>query len=224
MTPSQWNPEWSKTFSFLSGNSEALQTMRSQLRPTTVPAGSTVFQPGSPCHHYLMVLEGSVKVSLTSVSGREVVLYRVQKSETCILTTSCLLASESYSATGTTETKVEVLMLEQHPFNQCLSTSETFRHFVFSSLGHRFSDLINRIEQVNFGTIDARLAEALLMHSHKSKLICITHQTLANELGTAREVVSRHLKQFESQQWVKLNRGSITVKNIEALQRVINAT
>ena len=223
MPLSAWNPDWNKAFPFFDAEESALQTMLSQLQAIEVAAHSTVFQPGAPCQHYLMVLEGSIKVTLTSITGREVVLYRVSKGETCILTTSCLLASETYSATGTTESDVSALVLSQKNFDKCLSTSDAFRQFVFTSLGQRFTNLINRIEQVNFGTIDARLAEALLTHAEVSPLIRITHQDLANELGTAREVISRHLKQFETHRWVQLHRGSINVEQSEALHKLVRA-
>ncbi len=215
---------WTRAFPVLQHATPELATLAQQLQEVTLPADTTVFQPGSACTHYLMVLSGSVKVTLTSVTGREVVLYRVCPGETCILTTSCLLASENYSASGTTESPVTALLLSHAHFNNAVAHCDHFRSFVFSGLGHRFSELINRIDQVNFGTIDARLAEALLAAGHGSPTLHITHQALATELGTAREVVSRHLKTFARNQWVELGRGHITILDAQALKQLLANT
>ncbi len=177
----------------------------------TVPAGEVVFRRGDICENYLLVAKGSVKAVLTSASGREVLLYHVNPGESCVLTTSCLLGGDKYPAEGITETTVNALMLQRKVFDQALGESAQFRQFVFANMGRRFADVIARMEALNFTNIDARLAQTLLRHSKKQVHLAITHQSLADDMGTAREVVSRHLKAFEQQGLIKLGRGEIGI-------------
>jgi len=184
-----------------------------------VPAGVTIFRPGDACENYFMVVEGSVRVQKVAENGREIVLYRVESGETCVLTTSCLLASERYPAEGVTETEVSARALPLSSFHALLSSSEPFRRFVFGSFGARMAELMTLVEAVAFGRMDSRLAQRLLALGGSAGCIQITHQQLAAELGSAREVVSRLLKEFEHRGWIALERGQIMVRDIAALTR-----
>ena len=186
----------------------------------TLPAGTPVFSNGGPCHNYLLVVHGDVRVQLLTEGGREVVLYHVRAGESCVLTTSCLLGAAHYPAEGITETEVTAVALPAAVFNKALDVSSAFRQRVFGNLGQRLAEVIVRMEQVAFAPLDRRLAEALLSLSEDGHTLAITHQALAVELGSAREVVSRHLKRFEEQGWVRLGRNSIEVLDRPALQRL----
>jgi CRP/FNR family transcriptional regulator len=185
-----------------------------------VPAGVTVFRPGDACQSYLLVLTGSVRVQKVSETGREIVLYRVGPGESCILTTSCLIAGERYPADGVTETDVTAVSLPVAAFQRAVATSEAFRRFVFASFGERMANLMVLVEAVAFGRMDARLAERLLALAGPGGRISATHQQLAAELGSAREVVSRLLKEFERHGWLALERGQITVLDRAGLGRL----
>ena len=200
----------------------AIDRILAKAKTVSVPAGTSIFNPGSPCQHYLLVIEGSVRVQLVAENGREVVLYRVRNGESCILTTSCLLSAEHYPAEGIAETEVKALALPQSAFNEGLDQSPAFRRFVFANLGQRFAAVVTRMEEVAFHSIDSRLADALLKRSDQHAHAAITHQALALELGTAREVISRHLKRFEAQGWVQLSRGTITLIDTDALAKTRN--
>lgn len=182
-----------------------------------LPAGMRVFEPGSACQNYLLVGTGRVRVQLLGASGREVVLYHVGEGDSCVLTTSCLLGATTYPAEGVTETAVSALALAAADFNRGLDSSAAFRRFVFGNLGRRLSEVIARMEQLAFVPIDARLAAALLRLADGAGVITATHQDLAVELGSAREVVSRHLKRFEEQGLVRLHRGSVELRDPAAL-------
>jgi CRP/FNR family transcriptional regulator len=147
-------------------------------------------------------------------------LYRVRAGDSCVLTTSCLLAHEPYPATAVTETEVTALTLNERAFQQALDASAQFRRFVFTNLSSRLAEVIRRMEEVAFGDIDQRLAAALLTRQAAGTLGNTTHQALATELGTAREVVSRHLKRFEERRWVRLNRGAIELIDTAALAQL----
>lgn len=203
-------------FPQLRGDSE-LDDVLASAQCLSLPAGVRVFEPGSVCQNYLLVGTGRVRVQLLSASGREVVLYHVGEGDSCVLTTSCLLGETNYPAEGITETEVIALALSAADFTRGLDRSAAFRRFVFGNLGRRLSEVIARMEQLAFVPIDARLASALLRLADSAGNITATHQDLAVELGSAREVVSRHLKRFEDQGLVRLHRGSIEVLDRTAL-------
>jgi CRP/FNR family transcriptional regulator len=154
---------------------------------------------------------------MMSDSGNEVVLYRVEEGQSCILTTACLVAHEQYHAEGITETEVTAVTMPASAFQKALAMSEGFRTFVFSSYGRRLTDLFMLIDAISFARMDTRLAGTLRSMGDKNREIHITHYDLARELGTAREVISRLLKDFERRDWIHLRRGVITVTAPEAL-------
>jgi CRP/FNR family transcriptional regulator len=164
------------------------------------------------------VLAGSVRVHLLSELGREIVLYRVTAGSTCILTTSCLIGREDYSAEGVTETAVSAVALAKPAFDALVAASPIFRDFVFHGFGTRLTDLMRLVSEVAFGRIECRLAEALIRHAPEGGTVQLTHQALATELGTAREVVSRQLKEFERLGLVGLGRGRLEVLDTAGLR------
>lgn len=159
----------------------------------------------------LFVLKGSVRVQQTSENGNEIVLYRIQSGESCILTTACLLSNETYAATGIADTDVKAVAIPRHVFDDLLATSPIFRDVVFQNFSRRISDLFAMVEDVAFQRIDVRLAQALLRLSGESAAINATHHNLAVELGTAREVISRQLQEFQRRGWITLSRGKVTL-------------
>jgi CRP/FNR family transcriptional regulator len=182
------------------------------------PTDKQLFYPGSVCENYLLVLTGSVKVQIMSDGGREVLLYHVRSGDSCVLTTSCLLSGDCYPAEGITEGEVSAFVMSSHAFYRCIEQSSFFREFVFKKFSSRLSNLIGRMETVVFDTIDQRICKTLLATG--KKVIIKTHHELAYELGTAREVVSRHLKNFENDGWVILRRGTIEIIDHEALRKL----
>jgi CRP/FNR family transcriptional regulator len=184
-----------------------------------IPAGVTVFKHGDQCQQYVLVCKGSVKVVQSSEGGREIVLYRVQAEESCVLTTTCLLSHEAYSATGITETEVLALVIPAGDFQQGLQQSSSLRDFVFKQYGKRLGDLLHLVNALAFGCLDTRLAQCLLQQP-SDNTIKATHQDLANEIGSTREVISRRLKEFEHLGWVKLHRGAIDLCDIEQLRKL----
>ena len=178
-----------------------------------------VFHAGDLCQAFLILLDGEVRVQLTAENGREVTLYRIGPGGSCILTTSCLLSNEHYPAEAVAESDIEALAIPVSSFQSALESSQWFRRFVFDGFSSRLTSVIQKIEQIAFTAIDVRLAGVLLELDRKG-IEKITHQDIAVELGTAREVVSRHLKRFESEGWVRLGRGQVSLidrPRIEAL-------
>lgn len=198
----------------------ALRRLAEGARLVTIPAGSVVFEDGSPSTHYTLVMDGIVRVQKVSESGREIVLYRVESGQTCVLNTSALMTGGSYDAQAIAETAVKALLLPEASFHALLAGSDAFRRFVFSVYSTRIADLLCLIEEVAFGRIDVRLAQCLTEHAGTDGVIKATHQELAVELGTAREVVSRQLKDFERRGWLSLFRGRVELSDPRALREL----
>jgi CRP/FNR family transcriptional regulator len=177
-----------------------------------------IFGPGKAPENLILLLEGTVRVQEVSDTGREIVLYRVHAGESCVLTTACLLAYEDYAAEGIAETDVRAVAIPRTVFDELVATSAEFRRFVFSAYSRRITDLFLVIQEVAFGRVDMRLAHKLMELSGGADTIKATHQQLATELGTAREVVSRQLQEFHRRGWVTSQRGQVTITDPAALQ------
>ncbi|MES0372330.1 MAG: Crp/Fnr family transcriptional regulator [Mariprofundaceae bacterium] len=210
---------WLKAFPELLNISESSwQRTAEQAQIMNVPKGTVLFRDGDVCSGYVFVADGAIRVQKMDAQGREIVLYRVEDGQTCMLTTSCLIGGEAYPAEGIAETDVTLAMLPAPVFEKAMSNSADFRRFVLASIGRRIGDLMVLVEDVAFGRMDVRLARLLLKRSGElDAMLCCTHQELATELGTAREVISRLLKDFERKGWVLLSRGQVEIKNSHAL-------
>lgn len=189
-----------------------------------VPAGTAVFGPGAVPDNLLFLLNGRVRVQQTSESGRDIVLYRVEAGESCVLTTACLLAHEPYSAEGVTETEVTAVAIPRGAFDRLMASSKEFREFVLTAYARRITDLFRVIDDVAFGRIDVRLAGRLLSLASESDELATTHQQLATELGTAREVISRVLNDFQKRGFIAQSRGKITLLDRPKIAQLAEST
>ncbi len=181
-----------------------------------VPAGTLLFDDHQACEGFPFVVEGSIRVSKCAPSGRELPLYRVGAGETCIISSSCLLGHEDYNARGVTESDTLLMLLPKATFDGLLA-EPAFRDFVFHLFADRIADLMQLIDEVAFRKLDQRLAALLLGKGHTLR---VTHQHLADELGSVREIVSRLLKGFADQGLVKLSREQIEILDAAGLRRV----
>lgn len=184
------------------------------------PKGALIFGPSKVPDGLLFLHDGTIRVSQSSESGREIVLYRVEAGESCVLTTACMLAEEAYNAEGTAETDVTVVSLPRAAFDQLAGDAPEFRDFVFAAYSRRLVDLLRVIDDVAFGRMDVRLAERLLALGGDRKEIAVTHQDLAGELGTAREVISRILHDFQKRGLIEQSRGRIALTNKPSLRQL----
>ncbi|QUS58452.1 Crp/Fnr family transcriptional regulator [Pseudovibrio brasiliensis] len=189
----------------------------------SVPAGTVIFGPGKAPENLLLLLSGSVRVQQLSEGGREIILYRVHAGESCVLTTACLLAYEDYSAEGIAETDTQAVAIPRMVFDDLIAQSETFRRFVFSAYSKRITDLFLVIEEIAFQRMDIRLAQKLLELAGSGTQVATTHQQMAAELGTAREVVSRQLREFQRRDWITQSRGTIEITDRSGLEVLAKA-
>lgn len=189
-------------------------------RILSIRTGTTLFGPGNVPDSLYFLLSGTVKVFQTSESGREIVLYRVEAGQSCVMTSACLLAHEDHAAEGVAETDVKAVALPRASFDALIAEVPAFRDFVFMAYAMRMNDLFRVIDDVAFGRIDIRLAARLVALAGENETIRITHQGLATELGTAREVVSRQLHDFQKRGLIEQGRGSVTLCDRGALERL----
>jgi CRP/FNR family transcriptional regulator len=194
----------------------ALHAVLEHAPVVSVPAGTALFGEGSPCRQFPLVLEGSIRVAKAS-EGRELQLYRVIPGESCVLTGGCLVGGRDYPATGVVERDARLVVLPKPVFDQLLGSHAPFRQYVFSLFAERLTDLMALVEAVAFHKLDRRLAAALL---GRGRVVTLTHQQLADELGSVREIVTRVLRGFADQGWVQSTRGAIEVLDAVALRRV----
>lgn len=187
--------------------------------PLHMPAGAVLFAEHDPCQGFPLVLQGEVRVSRHSGDGRSLELYRVVPGELCLVSSACLFRSQPLSAQGVTTKPTTLLLIAPPVFSQWLEAPD-FRNEVLGLFAERLADLTGLIDAVAFQRLDQRLAAALL---GRGQDLALTHQALADELGTVREIVSRLLRRFEREGWVQLSREHIHIRNSAALRAVAAA-
>jgi len=205
---------------FASVPAARLQRLLDEAQLLKVPAGSVLFDANQPCRGFPLVLEGAVRVVMNAPNGREIQLYRVDPGQGCILSGGCLLGHSDYAARGIADEDVTLLHLSPEAFNALLLEHEPFRRFVFGMYGERLAEVMTLVEEVAFRRLDERLAQLLI---HRGPVLEATHQKLADELGSVREIVSRLLRSFEQRGWVKLERERVTVTDPKALAGLARA-
>ncbi|MCW1952244.1 MAG: Crp/Fnr family transcriptional regulator [Octadecabacter sp.] len=187
-----------------------------------VPNGTTLFGPGNSPENMLFLLDGTVRVQQVSETGHEIVLYRIHAGQSCVLTTACLLAYEDYAADGIAETTVQAAAVPRDVFDDLVAQSKSFRDFVFAAFAKRITDLFRMIDEVAFQRLDVRLADKLVSLADDENTVKTTHQKLSVELGTAREVVSRQLQEFQRRGWIEQARGSVNLLDMTQLKKLAN--
>lgn len=186
--------------------------------PMHIPAGAEIFAEHQPCQGFPLLLAGSIKVVKSAASGREILLYRVEPGGSCIITSSCLLGNNAYNARGIAESPLTLLVLPTPLFGEWIAAYPAFRDFVFHLFSDRIAELMQLVEEVAFSRLDQRLAKLLL--ARQEDVLNVTHQQLAEELGSVREIVSRLLKGFAAQGLVALGREQVTLLDRPGLKAI----
>ncbi len=199
---------------------ELLAVLHNQSAVITLPVGTRIYGPGQAPDSYLLMLEGTVRVQQVSDTGREIVLYRIAAGESCALTTACLMGYEDYLAEAIAEENVRAVAVPRATFDDMIARSPLFRRFVFTAFSARVTELFRIIDQVAFARLDIRVAYKLLELSHGVETLATTHQQLASELGTTREVVSRIMGEFQRRSWIASTRGTTTIIDRAALEQL----
>ena len=215
---------WLAAFAPLAKLEPATRDALARLPELKIPKGKTLFSPGAACQGFVLMLDGRVRVSVTAENGRRLVLYRVEPGQTCVQSTLCLLGGLVFTAEGVTETDVRLVLAPPNLFDRLLRESPEFARFVFERFGARLAEMTQLIETIAFARVDARLAAALLARAGGDDALRVTHQELAEDIGAAREVVSRQLAAFQREGLVRLSRGIIALCNKNALFHLASVT
>ena len=186
--------------------------------PLRQPANSSLFSENQPCLGFPLLIEGVVKVVKLASSGRELLLYRVRPGGSCIITSSCLLGRSDYNAHAVAETPLTLIMLPTEDFSRLIVEHPPFRAFVFHLFAERIGELMQLVEEVAFARLDQRLAR--LLAARRADVLSVTHQQLADELGSVREIVSRLLKGFAAQGLVTLGREQLSIVDRAGLEKL----
>lgn len=181
---------------------------------------TVLFSGNAPCNNFMLILKGTIRIYQTAPDGREMTLYRVEAGDLCILSLNSMLQNRSFNAVAETESEVTTLVLSAEDFQVAMNGAETFRNYVVTTLTERLCDTMYLIQDTAFNHLNMRLACMLgsLFERNQGPMLKITHQDLAHELGTTREVISRILKEFERQNCVRLSRGHIELASAEGLE------
>lgn len=196
-----------------------LAALGSVVGAMNVPVGTLLFDENTPCQGFPLVLEGEVKVSRHSADGRSLELYRVVPGELCLASSASLFRSQPLIASAVTSKATRLMLIPPPVFRQWLECPP-FRDAVLGLFAERMADLTGLVDAVAFQKLDQRLASALL---GRGQDLALTHQDLADELGTVREIVSRLLRRFEREGWVDLAREHIHIRNSAALRAVADS-
>lgn len=194
-----------------------LESVLARSRLMQAPAGMVMFDDRSTCEAMPLLLEGAVRVSKASSSGREILLYRVLPGEACVLTSGCLLGRKPYAARGVVDSDARLVAVPEGVFIELMAEEAPFREYVFGLFSERLGELMELIEAVAFQRLDQRLAMLLL---GRGQVIHTTHQALADELGSVREIVTRLLRHFSDDQLVALSRERIEILDPQRLRRL----
>jgi CRP/FNR family transcriptional regulator len=220
----------SAQFEALAGFFPVLQELPDALResvmgaavPFQMKVGTVAFDTYAACDSFPLLTEGRIRVAKPAPNGREILLYRVEPGQTCVLTLNCLLSDVEYGARGVVSRDCTGAAIPRSMFLRLVDAHPGFREFVFRSLSRRVLELMELIEEVAFNRLDQRIAKLLVSASGNGNVKPIekTHQQIADELGSVREIVSRILGSFADSGMVQLERGRISVVDPDGLQKV----
>ncbi len=183
-----------------------------------IPAGKDVFVEGDDVNAIALLVSGVVRVYKVGETGREITLYRFGLGESCILTANAILSRQSFSAIATVERDAEAVMIPAAIFREWVQRHDLWRDFVFALLSQRLSNLMEIVDEVTFRRMDIRVATLLMERSQLNNPITITHQEIAAELGSSREVISRILENLAEQGSIHILRGSVEIVDFDLLK------
>lgn len=183
-----------------------------------IPTGHDVFVEGDRVDAIALLISGVVRVYKIGETGREITLYRFGNGESCILTANAILSQQNFPAVATVEKAAEAVMIPADTFRDWVRRYDLWREFVFELLSQRLASVMAIVDEVAFRRMDARLAAFLAERARQSDVIHITHQEIASELGSSREVISRLLEDLSAEGTLRSKRGAIEVLDPQALQ------
>ncbi len=193
------------------GVSPLVQSFKRTAYYARIPAGREIFVEGDEVDGIALLITGVVRVYKIGESGREITLYRFGEGESCVITANAILNVQDFPAIAVVEREAEAVMIPAEAFSDWIRRYDEWRNFVFNLNARRLISVMEIVDEVAFQRMDRRIAALLLEHADDHNPVRITHQEIANELGSSREVVSRLLEDFSARKMVRLSRGEIEV-------------
>ncbi len=198
---------------------QVIRAFQQQAFFARIPAGKNIFVEGDDVNAIALLISGAVRVYKVGETGREITLYRFGSGESCILSANAVLSQLSFSAIATVEQDAEAVMIPAPSFRQWIQQYDLWRNFLFTLLSQRLALVMEIVDEVTFRRMDIRVAGFLLERVKNQNPISITHQEIAADLGSSREVISRILENLASQGMIVVERGLIRVQDIQQLQK-----
>ena len=198
-----------------------LKKIQSHCQYATIPAGTVICEDGQSNTDLPLLISGLVRVYKMSASGKEITLYHIGEDESCVLSASTILGGKEFPATAKTVSESHIVILSETFVRDWVVQSTPWQQFIFSLVSQRLSDVITVVEEVAFQRMDRRIAIFLCKKQLRDgNILSITHQHIADEVGTAREVVTRVLRDLELRKIVELSRGQINIINLQHLDKI----
>jgi len=218
-------PGWdllSKVAFFANAPSELQREIARAASVVRLAPGSYFLREGDTCAHFAVVVSGRLRVFKLGESGHEITLYHVGAGEACPLNVSCILSERAVPAMAQVEEDTEAVVIPAETFRRWVAEHESLRSVVFEMFSNRLTEVMSLVEEVAFRRMDQRLAKRLheLFQDKRGGFVETTHAEIASDLGTAREVVSRLLKEFERLGAIGLARGKIELLNATLLREM----
>lgn len=180
--------------------------------PTRFDQDHIILNENESCSHVLFLIKGEIEVYKISENGKFFRLYTIKEGESCVLNLSCVLSNNTYLAYAKTLTDIECILLPSQVFLKLFEAEDSLRRYVFNLISTRLIEITAKVEGIVLESFETRLRNFLL--DLNTENIYITHEEIANQLGSAREVVSRQLKKWEVMNKIKLYRGKIRIINL----------
>lgn len=203
--------------------SELRQAFRHSAYLARIPQGRDVFLEGDRVDAIPLLIAGVVRVYQIGETGREVTLYRFRPGESCVLTANAILSQQSFPAIATVEQEAEAVMIPSNDFRSWVDDHPVWRQFYFELVSQRLASVMALVDEVAFRRLDRRVASLLLTRGERENPIVITHQEIAAELGSSREVISRILDNLSERGLLRTERGSIQLLDAEGLRSLAAA-
>jgi CRP/FNR family transcriptional regulator len=214
MDISAYFPIWDKL------TSDQQQRLSARLPLRAIPKGTVIHNGSMSCTGIILVKSGQLRTYMLSDEGREITLYRLFEGDMCLLSAPCMIRSIQFDVTVETEKDTEVWIIPPNVYQQVMEQSAPLACYTLELMATRFSEVMWLMEQVMWKSLDKRLAAFLLEESaiEDSDTLKLTHETIANHLGSPREVITRMLRYFQSEGIVRLSRGAVTITDTAALE------
>ncbi len=209
-----------RLFPFISGMDAGPRAeFHNACTPMNIEQGRFIADSGSSCRFMPFVLSGCIKIFKLSPEGREITLFRVTQGDCCIMSAACILGAAPFPAMAMAEEAVSAAALPAPAFTRLFAASDELRRYIMRLFAGRLASTVSLLEEVTFKRMDKRLADFITSKQQNGKL-AMTHEAIANELGTAREVVSRLLNEFQKNGCVRLSRGELAITNSALLREL----